>query len=71
MADDFKAEVEFAKVNVDENTVSWLCFSIDSALKAYLWNVMIIIYRCPVVEASDCKMNCSSAASELTKKGIQ
>ena len=36
MADDFKAEVEFAKVNVDENTVSWLCLSIDSALKAYL-----------------------------------
>ena len=35
MADDFKAEVEFAKVNVDENTVSWLCLSIDSALKAY------------------------------------
>ena len=32
---------------------------------------MIIIYRCPVVEASDCKMNCSNAASELTKKGIQ
>lgn len=71
MADDFKAEVEFAKVNVDENTVSWLCLSIDSALKVYLWNVMIIIYRYPIVEASDCKMNCSSAASELTKKGIQ
>lgn len=36
MADDFKGEVEFAKVNVDENSVSWLCLSIDSALKVYL-----------------------------------
>lgn len=70
MVDDFKVEVEFVKVNVDENTVSWFCLSIDLVLKVYLWNVMIIIYRCFVVEVFDCKMNCSSVVSELIKKGI-